>query len=77
MEEEYVVKIKVLRSIVRGSGGSKQYKLEGELKPKVLKVLKSLPVVSRTFLLNILEAKFDLYNFYKLRVIHSDDNNNK
>ena len=77
MEEEHAVKMEALRSIVRGSGGSEQYEWEGELKPEILKVSKSLPGVSRTLLLNILEAKFDPYNLYKLRVIHSDDSNDK
>ena len=31
----------------------------------------------RVLLASILEAKFDPYNFYKLRVIYSDDNNDK
>ena len=68
--------MEALRSIMRGSGGFEQYKLEGKLKPKILKVLKSLTDVSRTLLLNILKIRFDLYNLYKLRIIHSDDNNN-
>ena len=69
--------MEALHSTVRGSGGFEQYESESELKPKVLKISKSLPGVSRTLLLNILEAKFDPYNLYKLRVIHSDDSNNK
>ena len=77
MEEEHTIKIEALHSTVRGSGGSKQHKSEDKLKSEVLKVSKSLLNMSRTLLLNILKAKFDPYNLYKLRVIHSDDNNNK
>ena len=29
------------------------------------------------FFLYILDVKFDLYNLYKLRVVHSDDSNDK
>ena len=37
MEEEYAIKMEALHSIVRGSGGSKEHKSEGELKLKSLK----------------------------------------
>ena len=77
MEEEHAVKMQALRSTLRGAGGSEQLELEGELKPEVLEVSKSLPGISRTLLSSILDAKLDPYNLYKLRVIHSDDSNDK
>ena len=77
MEEEYALKIEALRSIIRRSGTSEQQKKESKLKPEVFKVSKSLPGVSKTLLASILKTKFDPYNLYKLRVIHSDDNNDK
>ena len=57
--------------------GGEQTEPKGKLKPEILKVLKSLFDISRIFLSYILDVKFDFYNFYKLRVVYSDDSNDK
>ena len=74
MEEEHAIKIQVLRASLKGP---EQHEPEGKLKPEVLKVSKALPGVPRALLSSILEVKFDPFNLYKLRAIHSDDSNNK
>ena len=55
--------------------GGEQIKLENKLKFKIFKILKSFLDISRIFFLYIFDVKFDFYNFYKLRVVYSDDNN--
>ena len=74
MEEEHAIKMQVLRASLKGP---EQHEPEGELKPEVLEVSKSLPGVPRALLSSILEAKFDPYNLYKLRAVHSDDSNDR
>ena len=66
--------MQVLRFILKGL---EQLESEGELKSEVLEVLKSLFGVPRALLSSILKTKFDPYNLYKLRVVYSDNSNNK
>ena len=77
IKEKYTLKIETLRVSSKSTGKSEQSKLKNKLKLKIFKVLKSLPGVSRTLLSSILDTKFDPYNLYKLRIIYSDDNNDK
>ena len=57
--------------------GGEQIEPKSKLKPEIFKVLKSFFNISRIFFLYILDVKFDFYNFYKLRAVYSDDNNDK
>ena len=77
IEEKHALKMETLRVSSKGADRSEQPELEDKLKPEVLEVSKSLPGVSRALLSSILDAKFDPYNLYKLRMVHSDDSNDK
>ena len=57
--------------------GGEQTEPEGKLKSEIFKVLKSLLGIPRIFFLYIFDVKFDFYNLYKLRVVYSDDSNDK
>ena len=75
-KEKHTAELAVLRSGMK-TGNAEQPEPEGELKPQVLDISKLLPGVPRSLLSSILEEKFDPYNLYKLRAVHSDDYSDK
>ena len=72
MKEKHTLEMEVLRAGLK-TPGVERSEPEGENKPQVLEVSKSLPGVPRSLLSSILDAKLDPYNLYRLRAMHADD----